>query len=236
MNPKIEDLRKKAFMLYGGPHGVDLVNKEVKRLGIAEGNLNEYQLKIVLNNIIKGVFIDYVGLDKTKELLAKEVTHVPGYHMAIEEENEPIHILERFRFMRVLKVFLALSVLMVFALGVYYVTFFNTVELCEKKQGEIRDACFLTLAMHQANLTFCDKLSTAEKAFNCYGQVGIKLNRTDVCEEIPPDEPESMTIRDKCVMCVAFKLSNKSMCGSFINPMRKDECITQIERHRTLAC
>ena len=88
MNPKIEDLRKKAFVLYQGLDGVERVNHEVKKMGTAEDKLNEYEMKICLNNIIKNVFVDFVGLEKTKEVLAQEVTHVPGYHRTVEEDRK----------------------------------------------------------------------------------------------------------------------------------------------------
>ncbi|MFH0861523.1 MAG: hypothetical protein V1875_00700 [Candidatus Altiarchaeota archaeon] len=236
-NPKLEDLRKKAFLLYAGPKGPELVNKEIKKLGIKEDKLNEYQLKILLNNVIKTVFIDFVGLEATKKALAQDVTHVPGYHTFIEEESEPIHILERFRFMRWVVAFLALSIVGVLFLGGYYMLSFDREGLCDnKKDVDGRDACYLSLASSRGNVSFCDSLSVSNRRYNCYSLIGRKLNDTLICDRIPGNDVGLIVMHDNCLMCVAVSLKNGSMCKSFHNPITVDECLSQMDRAISLSC
>lgn len=237
VNPKIEDLRKKAFLLYSGLQGVELVNKEVKKMGSKEDKLNEYQLKIVLNNIIKNVFIDFVGYDATKELLAKEVTHVSGYHMNIEEDQSKIHIFERIQMMKIITILLVVLFIIVALGGYYYTRSFDPADVCEAKRGDTgRDACYLTLAMSIVNVTFCDRIKTEMTRLNCYGTMGVALTSMRLCNQVPGDNPELMAIHDKCVMCIAYKLKNVSLCSDFMSPFKGVECTTQIERGQSLSC
>lgn len=237
MQPKIEELRKKAFMLYGGPDGVERVNREVKKTGRKEDDLNETELKMVLNNIIKNAFIDYVGLDKTKELLAKEVTHIPGYHRIIEEDKSRIHIISRINFMRWFVRFIILVIIALIVSVGYYTMKFNRVEYCGKKTNvAARDMCFTTLALRETNISVCDELSTRTKKYSCYGSVGIKLNDTKVCSMIPSDELLLMGMHDRCILCVAFNQGNRSLCTNFISPNREAECLHQLDRGYTLIC
>lgn len=237
MNPKIEDLRKKAFVLYEGPDGVQKVDQAVKKTGVSEDELKDEQLKLVLNRIIKNVFIDYVGLERTKEVLAKETLHVPGYHRTVEEKRGKIHILERINFTKWFVVAVVALLILVVAVAVYYTTTFQTVKLCDKKTDPAeRDRCFLSLALSTANVTLCDKLSTQKATYNCYGSVGMKLNDTEICKRVPGEDIDLMAIHDKCIMCVAFNLNNESLCRSFMNPMKVAECETQLERGYSLVC
>jgi hypothetical protein len=236
-HPKIEDLRKKAFVLYSGPKGPELVNREIKKFGIKEEKLNDYQLKLVLNNIIKNVFVDFIGLESTKLALAQDVTHVPGYHTVIEEDTESIHIFERINFMRTFTIFIAVLIVLVVSIGVYYVVTFNRVELCDnKKEVSGRDACFLTLASGHRNITFCDKLSDSQRIYSCYSLVGKDLNDTKICDRIPTDQVDLIVLHNNCLMCIAVTLKNESMCRSFQNQIQVDECLTQIERKVSLTC
>ena len=237
MKEKIEDLRKKAFLLYGGPHGIEMVNQEIKKMGVKEDQLNEYQVKIVLNSIIKHLFIDFVGLEKSKELLAKDTTHVAGYKMVIEADTQAIHVLERFHFREHITIIVGVMILILIVVGAFYILSFNSVELCEgKKAGPTRDHCFILLSLNKANITFCEKLGDRAKQLNCFGQVGIKLNDTKICDRIPSEDTDTMAIHDKCVMCIAFKLGNVSMCRNFMNPIREAECEHQLDRGVSLEC
>jgi len=233
----LEDLRKKAFLLYSGPKGPELVNREIKKFGIKEDKLNSYQLKILLNNAIKTVFIDYVGFEATKNALAQDVTHVPGYHTTVLEDTESVHILERFQFMRWVVAFIVLMILGVVLLGVYYMLMFNKANLCEsKKDLDGKDACFLSLASSRANVSFCDRMSTNNRMYNCYSVVGRKYNDTGICDRIPGDEVDLIVLHDNCQLCVAVSLRNKSLCKAFLNPITADECISQMDRKVSLTC
>jgi hypothetical protein len=237
MRPKIEDLRKKAFLLYEGPDGVERVDKEVKKMGVNEDKLNEYELKIVLNNIIKNVFIDRVGLEQTKELLSQQTLHVPGYHRTVEEKRGNIHIFERIQFMKWFVVFVCLLLILLVIGVVYYITSFNPLEACEKKNDvDVRDPCILGLALNKLNITYCDKLSTQGKIYNCYGVVGMGLRDMRICRSIPGDDLDLMGVHDRCITCVAFYLRNSSMCASFTSPIKQEDCESQLDRGYSLIC
>ncbi|MBD3388458.1 MAG: hypothetical protein GF416_05250 [Candidatus Altiarchaeales archaeon] len=237
MKPKIEDLRKKAYMLYGGLDGVERVNREVKKMGIEEDKLNKHQEKIVLNNIIKNVFIDHVGLERAKDLLVKEVTHVPGYHRSVQENKDRIHIFERSNFMKWFVRFMVLLLVGLVFLAARYAMSFNRTEFCgQKKDVDARDICFQTLALGQNNLTYCDQLSTLQKKYQCYGSIGIAVNNSDYCLMIPDNEIALMGIRDKCILCVAFTLKNDSKCMLFRSSIKQEDCKSQLERGYSLIC
>jgi len=237
MQPKVEDLRKKAFVLYQGMDGVERVNHEVKKMGTEEDKFNEYELKMCLNSIIKNVFIDYVGLERAKEALAADVIHVPGYHRTVEEEREKTTILERIQFMKLFVRLVVLAFILLIAGAVYYVTSIDKVEACEmKKDIGGKDMCFLALALKEGNITFCDRLSSQPKAYNCYSSVGTKFSDIGVCKLIPGEIADFMAMHDKCIMCVAFNLKNRSMCTSFMSPMKQMECESQLERDYSLVC
>jgi len=237
MNPKIEGLRKRAFMLYAGPDGVKLVNREVRKAGIKEEELNDAQLKAVLNNIIKNVFIDYIGLDKTKELLTKDVTHISGYHMNVEEEYHKIHIFERIKFTRWIFVFLVAFIVLVIAWEAYYAQSFNSVQLCEKKKDiQAMDDCYLAIAMSKVNITMCENLSTDLKRFHCYSTLAVKLNDVSSCQKIPLTDVDLIDDRDRCITCVAYNLHNMSLCDKVISQVKQDACVTQLDRKMSLTC
>jgi hypothetical protein len=237
MNPKIEDLRKKAFLLYGGPHGPDLINKQLKGMGVSEDGLSEEQLKTVLNAIIKSVFVDYVGFEKAKEILAKDVAHVAGYHMKVQAEEEHVRIFERIHILPWLVLLMAAIIAVFFGAFIYYTASFDVKDFCKgKAEGPDRDSCFLSLALKNANVSFCDELSTTGKTYACYGGVGVKLNDTRICRMIPDNQPDVIPLHDKCIMCVAYRMRNQSICKYFTNPMTEAECEQQVTRTLTLAC
>ncbi|MFH1055940.1 MAG: hypothetical protein V1744_07615 [Candidatus Altiarchaeota archaeon] len=238
MNPKIEELRKKAFVVYEGMDGVSNVNKEIKKMGVAEDELKDEQLKVLMNNIIKNVFINRIGIEKTKEILAKENLHLPGYRPDFKTEKmEQIRIFERISFNKWAVVFIAIILVLIAASVVYYALMFDLADTCERKKDTWeRDSCFVTLALSRKNDTVCDKVGDEMKRFNCYAQTGIELKSMEVCKRIPSDDIETTVMYEKCVMCVAYKLDNRSLCYSFISPFKQSDCVTQIMRRQSLIC
>jgi len=237
MKPKLEDLRKKAFLLYNGMEGVELVNREIKRLGIKEDSINQYQLKILLNTIIKKLFIDYIGLEKSKEILAMDVTHLPGYHVVIEEDTTQIHIFERINF---IKWFIVLMVGLLVSAGIYvfyYVSSFDSTAICAKKApGDAKDSCYMILALHINNYSLCNSIESSKQHYNCISSIAVKLNDSESCDKIPGDDVDTILLHDRCISCIAFNLNNKSLCTSFMSPITQDGCQMQIERHQSLTC
>jgi hypothetical protein len=238
MNPKIEDLRRKAFVVYGGMKGVELVNVEVKKMGVKEDKLNDDQAKTVLNNIIKNVFIELIGYDKTKAFLAEEVSHVPGYRSLTEEDGgEKIHILERAQFTKWFTIFVTILIIAVVIWMGSYINTFDPYGLCDKKPpGTSRDMCFMDLGLKWRNVSLCHEIEDREQMYNCFGSVAIKLNDTDLCGAIPATDVELMAVHDKCIMCIAFTMRNKSMCSQFMSEIRQAECEHQLDRGMSLSC
>jgi hypothetical protein len=237
MNPKLEDLRKKAFILYNGMDGVELVNKEIKRIGIKEEKLNQYQLKNLLNTIIKKIFIDHIGLEKTKEILAMDVTHLPGYHTVIEEDTTPIHIFERIHFAKWFILIMASILVLLTAYVYYYISSFDPMTVCDRKKiTEERDSCFSLLAMKAGNTSVCDLVVNQQKRYTCISHIAVKIGKIDICETIPGDDSYGVTLHDRCISCIAYNLNNKSLCSSFMSPITQEECLMQIDRRQSLTC
>jgi len=238
MQPRLEDLRKKAYMLYGGPEGVKRVQKQIGKVGVREDDMTEEQVKKAMNLIIKHVFIDFVGLEKSKLVLSKPVTHIPGYTPPEEPILEDkISLLERFKFTKMLVIILAIATLgLLVGISYYTLTFDKTVACDVKKDVNSRDQCYLTVALTKYNASVCDKLSTLEQTYSCYNSVGVHLNDTSICKLIPKDDVNLMALHDKCLTCIAFNLNNISMCRDFISPQKELECESQIERGYSLLC
>jgi len=237
VNPKIEDLRKKAYVLYDGPTGPELVNKTFKAFGLKEDKLTADDEKRALNGIIKAVFVDHIGMDKTKEILSKEVTHVTGYHTAIQGDEERVTVVERVRFLPWLFAIIGVFMVLILAAAAYYGLSFSVPEKCESDEsGPNRDACFMSLAMSQKKVSMCDEISTLQRTYACYGALGNMLKNASLCRMIPDNDVELAGIRDKCIMCVAYKTRDSKVCQVFTNPIRVSECEAQTTRSFTLAC
>ncbi len=237
VNPKIEDLRKKAYVLYDGPTGPELVNKTFKTFDLKEDGLTAEDEKRVLNGIIKAVFVDHVGLEKAKEMLSKEVTHVSGYHTPVQADEERVTVIERIRFLPWLFAIIAIFMALILAATVYYGLSFSVPEKCESAEpGPNRDACFMSLAVSEKSVSMCDEISTLPRTYACYGTLGNLLENASLCRMIPDNEIELAGIRDKCIMCVAYKTRDAKVCQVFTNPIRVSECEAQTTRSFTLAC
>jgi hypothetical protein len=239
MHPKIEDLRKKAYLLYDGLEGVERVNHEVKRFGIKEEKLNQYQIKLVLNNIIKNVFVDKAGIEKTKQLLALEVKAIPGYtNMLDRDEGEKTRITDKINFMAVIVAFVAVLMIALIVGVVYYMMSFEQVSLCHNKpEGDQRDNCYYLVALNDQNASVCENVDSLQRRYSCMAQVAQSTKDIDICMRIPAtDNLENIILYDKCISCVAYNLGNFSMCKNLKNPIKIEECRTQIERGYSLNC
>jgi hypothetical protein len=237
VNFKIEELRKRAFILYEGMDGVDRVNRQLKRVAPDEDAMDAAQIKEALSNIIKNVFVDHVGLDRTRELLAQEVTHVPGYHRFVKEDQERISIPERIQMMGWMAAVIVALVLAVVVFMLSYTNFFNPLESCDlKKENVSRDSCFRASALSSGNVSVCERMSSPEASYNCVALLGIRNNDTAMCATIPADTLDFQTARNRCIMCVAFNLHRISVCSTLDNPIKEAECAHQIETGRALSC
>ncbi len=237
MNPKIEDLRKKAYLVYGGYDGVELVNKEVRNFGILEDQLNAYQMKIVLNNIIKHVFIDKIGLDESKIVLGQKVTHVPGYHSYIQKDDEKIQIKTKIDFMKtIVKVIIVFFIIIAFIFW-FYMSSFSEREFCETKNPvKVRDKCYNSMALNTVNHTLCSNISIQKEAHNCHYYVAIKAKDHKICEKIPAEHPEHLKTHVKCMTCLANIERNSSICELIKDFFSQRRCKETIRADNSLAC
>jgi hypothetical protein len=237
MNDKIEELRKRAFLLYGGPLGVELINRELKKNRLQEDKLEGEKLKEVLNEMIQNVFINYVGYDKTREILQKEVTHISGYQRSVTEKQGKIHILEHVHFTKWLVIFIAFVMVLIIGYWLFYASSFNLVDLCSKKKDqELKDGCYLSVAVASRDIAVCAKIVDRDKIMNCLSSIAVKNNDSETCKQIPVDDLTTLIIHDKCISCVAFAMHNSSICRSFSDPNREEDCRRQINSGRSLIC
>jgi hypothetical protein len=237
MNEKIEELRKRAYLLYGGPKGVELVNRQMRKNRQQEDKLEGEELKEVLNDIIQSVFIDYIGPDKTREILLKKVTHISGYKRSFTEKQGKIRIFEHVHFSKMLVVFIGFLVVLLVAYWLFYASSFNPLDLCEKKKDpELKDACYMSIAMSTRDTILCGKIGLRDKVLNCLSSVAVMTNDSNICKQIPVSDLSTLVIHDKCITCVAFSLRNATLCRSFADPNREDECKRQLTTGRSLIC
>jgi hypothetical protein len=198
MNDKIEELRKRAFILYGGPRGVELVNRELKKNRLQEDKLEGEELKKVLNDMIQNVFINYVGAEKTRLILLKEVTHISGYQRSVTEKQGKIHILEHVHFTKWILVFIALLLVLMIGYWYFYASRFNPLDLCDrKKDPELRDACYMTIAMKTGNAVLCENITSKDKVLNCLSSIAVMMNDSETCKQIPVADLNTLVIHDK---------------------------------------
>lgn len=239
MNHNIEDLRKKAWVLYGGQEGVERVNWEVRNAGVNEDNISPKMEKYLLNKIIKNVFIEYVGMERTREILAQDIKHLRGYHVgeSKSDQESKIRILEKFNFKKLVLLILALGFAAVLGFIWFYISAFDPLEACEsRKDTQVRDNCFMIVAVDRMNVTVCDRIVLENARYNCYSRIGRSMNSTDICLMIPSHDIELIDLRQRCIMCVAFDTNSLRTCRLMDNPGKQAECESQIERGRSLIC
>ena len=239
MNQKIEDLRRKAFVLYGGQEGIDRVNWEVVNAGVDEDRITAKMEKYLLNKIIKNVFIEYVGLDRAKQILATEVAHIHGYQSGKSAKGKfsKIRILERVNFIRIMVIAIIIGFFSLIGFVIWYTSSFDPVDSCREKTTEVSaDSCFIQVALARNNLTLCDEIMDIQKKYNCYSAIGVKTNNTEICGFIPYSDPELQAKQDRCYMCLAFQTSSFRTCKLIKNYVKQAECESQIERGRSLIC
>jgi hypothetical protein len=246
MNLKVEDLRRKAWIGYGGEQGVNLVNRQVIEYGLDEENLTEEQEKELLNRIIKKVFVEPLGLDKTKHLLAMEVKHLPGYdtqkmHQGMDpkkpiDEVRRIEISDKTDIKKFILAFMLISAFILSAVFAYYAISFKPSDACERKTAADRDECYLLLAITQKEPLFCEKISSQDTMHSCIYSVSVSSQNMELCEKIPGDSHQNIDLRMRCQMCVAFKSSDTSLCNELGDTLRSDECKRHIERGFSAIC
>ncbi len=237
MNLKIETLKKRAWVLYGGQDGLDAVNREVSKFGFGEEGLTPKQESILVNNIVKNVFVAKVGIEKARAALKVDVKDVRGYpsdQPPTQLEHAKINEETNFKFMVMLLLLVAIAG--VGAMALFYFSVFNPSKVCEGKTGIERDNCFQLLGMTEKNATFCGKLSTPVKRYGCLSTVAVALNDSMMCEEIPVNPKELAEIKYRCMMCIAFKKRDTRKCIALEDPIRIEDCYKQIERGMSLAC
>jgi hypothetical protein len=237
MKPKLEELRKKAFILYGGREGVEKVGNEIRKFGIPEDQLNDYQLKIVLNNIIKHVFIDKAGLEEAKKVLSMKVTHVPGYQPFIEIDESKIRITSKINFMKTLVRVIVVLAVVVAAVFWFYIKSFDPLEVCDRKETlEVREMCYKNLAITSKNHTICDKLSGRMDVLNCYYKIAVNTKEYTICDKIPTDTPEQYSIYSKCFTCMANLNRNETLCSKIKDLFEQQQCRDKVRSDMSIAC
>ncbi|MBU0762810.1 MAG: hypothetical protein KKD39_07265 [Candidatus Altiarchaeota archaeon] len=246
MNIKVEDLRRKAWLAYGGEKGLTLVNQQVIAYGKDEENLTEQQEKELLNQIIKAVFVGPFGLEKAKLFLSRDVKNLPAYDLKkriqtqdsakVVREVDKVKILDRINLKPVIIIFFILAILAVPALFISYASVYDPSDTCRKNSGSERENCFLILALKKNNISFCQEMSSVTNTHGCFSEIAVRLNSTELCDSIPRNTPSSIEQNDKCMMCVAYRMQDLSKCHLLKDQIKVDECRKQIERGYSAVC
>ena len=178
-------------------------------------------------------------MERAKEVLAMEVSHVHGYQTGQKKSDmlSKIRIIERVNFLRVIVLVVILFMGGILALAVYYTSQFDPIDACSGKEDPVaHDSCYLQVALSRYNESLCHGIFDEKIKWNCVGQLGVFLNDTKICGTIPYNDPLMIEYQDRCFSCIAFKLSSFGTCREIKNYVRQSECESQIERGRSLIC
>jgi hypothetical protein len=237
VNPDIEELRKKAYILYDGMYGPKRVNDVIKRHGKKEDKLEKQEVEELKKQILKEVFVDQYGMERTKEVMRREIAHLSSYKSTAEQELEITRIKDKFNLTKWMFIGFLLLLIGLGAIGGYYLIAYDPLDVCDSMSGQVaRDSCFLNLALASGNSTYCGNISVRNHAFNCIRSVAVKYNNTEICEQIPQENVELMAMHDNCIICISYKLRRVSICSLLRDPVKEAECMNQIDTGRALNC
>lgn len=85
-------------------------------------------------------------------------------------------------------------------------------------------------ASSSGDYTECDELTERKAKLTCQAEVAIELNDTSKCKTLPAEIDDNYRVRGWCLMNIAEKKDDISICNEINNEERKSQCTEKLSK------
>ena len=88
--------------------------------------------------------------------------------------------------------------------------------------------CFVSAASDAGDPSICGLAQEGAVAYHCFAIIAERLERRDLCDEIPGASPDHLQLRDGCISDVAAGVADGEMCREIETDGIRDGCFAKI--------